>query len=75
MASHEKVAVAEKIAQNYINRVLIWMDENNLLLADKTQATLFSPDPAEQDHQLNTYIRNEQVKTTKIRTYWDLHST
>ena len=44
-ASDEKMSVAEHHAQEYLDAFIQWMDENNLILADKTQAILFTPDP------------------------------
>ena len=42
--------------QAYLDRVIQWLYNNNLILADKTQATLFTPDPAEFNHTLNLKI-------------------
>ena len=45
--SHEKIHTAETAAQVYLDEILQWLKDNNLILADKTQATLFTPDPYE----------------------------
>ena len=44
------------------------MKDNDLILADKTQATLFTPDPHEYDRQLNLYIDGNRLETTKHPT-------
>ena len=45
--------------------VIEWIKENLLLLADKNQATLFTPDPSEYDHQLTINVDGELVETSK----------
>ena len=42
LISHEKVSVAEREAQRYLDTVIQWLKENELVLADKTQAILKS---------------------------------
>ncbi|MEL7523123.1 MAG: hypothetical protein AAGJ80_16170, partial [Cyanobacteria bacterium J06553_1] len=64
LSTHEKVKAAETNAQQYLNQVIKWMKDNNLILADKTQATLFTPDPAEYSYQLNLKIDGTRLKTT-----------
>ena len=44
------------------------MRRSDLLLADKTQATLFTPDPYEYNHALNLHINGTRIKTTKRPT-------
>ena len=64
-SSHEKVKTAETHAQTYLDETVGWIDENKLLLADKTQASLLTPDPAEYKYKLNLKIKGEQLETTK----------
>ena len=64
-SSHEKIKTGETNAQTYLDETVAWMDENNLLLADKTQATLLTPDPAEYNYELNLKIKGEPLETTK----------
>ena len=68
LSSHEKTEIAELHAQQYLDQVLQWMKDNDLILADKTQATLFTPDPHEYDRQLNLYIDGNRLETTKHPT-------
>ena len=65
LASHEKLKVAEENAQQYLNIVILWMRDNNLILTDKTQASVFTPDPAEYGYQLDLRIDGKRLKTTK----------
>ena len=65
MAQDEKVTVAETNAQTYLDKVITWMDANYLLLADKTQAVIFTPDPAEFDKKLYLKIKGKTLETTK----------
>ena len=65
LASHEKLEIAEQNAQLYLDVVIQWLRDNNLILADKTQATVFSPDPAEYNYQLNLTIDGIRLDTTK----------
>ena len=65
IAQDEKITTAETNAQTYLDKTTQWMDENHLLLADKTQAAILTPDPAEYSRQLNLKIKGEQLKTTK----------
>ena len=53
MAQDEKIHIAEQNAQTYLDKTIDWIDKNNLLLADKTQAAILTPDPAEYDRKLN----------------------
>ena len=64
-STHVVVKVAEHNAQEYLNRIIEWMDINKLLLADKTQASLFTPDPAEYNYRLNLQIKGQTIDTTK----------
>ena len=41
------------------------MTANRLILADKTQATLFTPDPFEYEHRLRIQINGIQLETKK----------
>ena len=49
------------------------MRHNNLILADKTQATVFSSDSAEYNHQLNLHINGVQLETVKHPKILGLH--
>ena len=64
-SSHEKIKTAETNAQTYLDETVTWIEDNNLLLADKTQATLLTPDPAEYNYVLNLKIKGESLETTK----------
>ena len=64
-SSHHRIEIAEANAQEYLDRIITWLDENNLILADKTQATLLTPDPAEYNRQLNLTIKGKRIETTK----------
>ena len=64
-STHEKVKIAERNAQIYLNKIVDWIKENKLLLADKTQVTLFTPDPAEYNKNLNIKLEGQRIKTTK----------
>ena len=65
LATHENITVAEEIAQPYLDTALQWMKDNDLILADKTQATLFTSDPAQYNHKLNLKIEDQQLETKK----------
>ena len=65
LVTHEKIKVIEERAQAYLDVVVKWIKDNDLILADKTQVTLFTPDPAEFDHQLNLKIENTPLETKK----------
>ena len=60
LSSHEKTKTAIANAQQYLDLIIAWMDENNLILADKTQAALLTPDPAEQNYLTSENISNKQ---------------
>ena len=63
-STHEKISIAESNAQDYLDRIIAWMEANNLILADKTQASLFTPDPAEYSRALNLNIKGNPLETT-----------
>ena len=65
LVSHEKIRVIEQRAQTYLNEVVQWIKENGLILADKTQVTLFTPDPAEHGTQLNIELEGARLETKK----------
>ena len=65
LASHEKLEIVEQNAQLYLDVIIQWLRDNNLILADKTQATVFSPDPAEYNYQLNLTIDGIRLETKK----------
>ena len=65
LISHEQTSEAEARAQTYLDRITAWLKENHLLLADKTQVSLFSPDPAEFDKNLNIKIDGTTLETKK----------
>ena len=53
-ATHPNYRTAERTLQPYLNTISTWAKNNNLKLnANKTQATLFSPDHAEHSKSLN----------------------
>ena len=65
VVSHEKTKEAGEGAQIYVDKVVEWIKENLLLLADKNQASLFTPDPSEVNYQLTINIDGEPVETSK----------
>ena len=64
MSSHTKTKIAIKNAQQYLDVMIAWMEKHNLILADKTQATLLTTDQAEQKHNLILKIKGEPIETT-----------
>ena len=61
--THEQINVAKERAQQYLDNIIQWLKNNDLILADKTQATLFTPHPAEYNHKLNLTIEGEILET------------
>lgn len=64
-STHHRVDIAECNAQEYLDQIIKWLDDNNLILADKTQATLLTPDSAEYNRQLNLTIKGKRIETKK----------
>ena len=63
-ASHPNYRTAETILQPYLNSITNWATHNNLILnTNKTQTTLFTPDPAEYSKSLNLSINNNILAT------------
>jgi hypothetical protein len=66
LTSHPKIEIAEQAIQPYLNSLFAWTQENNLILnADKSTATLFTPDPAEYKTQLKLTINNTLIPTVR----------
>jgi len=66
LSSHENIHKAESALQPYLNELFDWTVENDLQLnPTKSSCTLFSPDPAEQETQLQLSINNQPIPTTK----------
>src|SRR4029077_8230552 len=54
LTSHNKIKEAENRLQPYLNDIFNWTQESDLQLnADKSTATLFTPDPAEYNTTLS----------------------
>ncbi|MEL6804603.1 MAG: hypothetical protein AAFO91_12575, partial [Bacteroidota bacterium] len=67
--SHPNYRTAETILQPYLNTITTWAKDNNLKLnANKTQATLFTPDPAEYSKSLNLTIEDNLLTTNPFPT-------
>lgn len=65
-SSHVNFRRAESLAQPYLNTITDWLLVNKLILnPDKTQTTLFSPDPAEYSKKLELKIGNSILETVK----------
>ena len=63
--AHTLITTVERNIQKYLDQVIEWMDDNNLLLADKMLAALFSPDPAEYNYELSLRIKEELIEITE----------
>lgn len=62
VSSNRRVAVAEERAQEYLEEVVAWVDENKLKLSEKkTQATLLTPDPAENRRRIEIKVRGREI--------------
>ncbi|MEL6805403.1 MAG: hypothetical protein AAFO91_16665, partial [Bacteroidota bacterium] len=60
---------AETILQPYLDSITHWATRNNLILnANKTQTTLFTPDPAEYSKSLRLSINNNILATNPFPT-------
>ena len=63
-ATHTNYRTAETIIQSYLNSITTCATQNNLILnTNKTQTTLFTPDPAEYSKSLNLHINNNILST------------
>jgi len=66
LSSHQKINIIEQRLQPYLNDIHTWTQQNNLQLnADKSTATLFTPDPAEYNTEINLTINNDKIPTIK----------
>ena len=64
-APHTDINIATVNIQPYLQDILKWTKDNNLLLnTDKTTCTLFTPDPAEYSTQLGLHIDNTTLPMT-----------
>ena len=64
-APHTDINIAKANIQPYLQDVLKWTKDNNLLLnTDKTTCILLTPDPAENNTQLRLLIDNTLPMTT-----------
>ena len=63
-ATHPKQQIAQQQIQTYLNDIVQWTKNNKLILnTNKTQTTLFTPDPAEYSLKLNLNIDNNPLET------------
>ena len=63
-APHTDINIAKANIQPYLQDILKWTKDNDLLLnTDKTTCTLFTPDPAEYNTQLGLQIDNTPQNT------------
>ena len=66
LSSHQSITVAQNNLQPYLNELYTWTKENDLLLnPTKSQATVFTPDPAEFQTQLTLTINQKTIPTVK----------
>ena len=64
-APHTDIDIAKANIQPYLQDVLKWTKDNDLLLnTDKTTCTLLTPDPAEYNKQLGLHIDNATLPMT-----------
>ena len=74
LTSHKKIKEAENRLQPYLNDIFNWTQDNDLQLnADKSTATLFTPDPAEYNNTLSLTINNKIIPTVKNPKFLGLH--
>ena len=74
LSSHNTIKEAENRLQPYLHDIFNWTQENDLQLnADKSTATLFTPDPAEYNTTLNLTINNAIIPTVKNPKILGLH--
>ena len=65
-SSDKDIHTIEQRIQPYLNDIHTWTINNNLQLnPDKSTATLFTPDPAEYNTQINLQINNNTIPTIK----------
>jgi hypothetical protein len=65
-ATHTNIETAKTHIQKYLHDIAKWITDNKLQLnTNKTQTTLFTPDPAEYSMQLNLKLNNDTLKTEK----------
>jgi len=70
LTSHENVHQAESTLQPYLDEIFNWTVTNDLQLnPTKSSCTLFSPDPAEQELQLQLTITINLFQITKTLNY------
>ena len=63
-ATHSNYRTAETMLQPYLDSITHWATRNNLILnTNKTQTTLFTPDPAEYSKSLSLSINNNILAT------------
>ena len=66
LTSHTKIHKAESTLQPYLNKIFNWTVENDLQLnPTKSSCTLFTPDPKEQETQIQLTINNQTIPTIK----------
>ena len=64
-STHPNKSAAKTYIQPYLNKVLAWTQQNNLNInPDKTACTLFTPDPAEYNSNLEVKINNTKLHMT-----------
>merc|ERR1711984_66800 len=65
-ATHPNHHIAQQQLQPYLNEIVNWTVQNKLILnANKTQTTLFTPDPAEYSTNLPLSINNNILDTNQ----------
>ena len=73
-APHTDINMAKANIQPYLQDILKWTNDNDLLLnTDKTTCTLLSPDPAEYNTQLGLQIDNTTLPMTTHPKILDSH--
>ena len=61
-STHTSMRGARKYIQPYLHKVYDWTQHNNLIInPDKTTCTLFTPDPAEYNSNLDLNINNKAL--------------
>ena len=62
-SAHTSTSAAKKYIQPFLHKVFSWTKQNNLTLnPDKTTCTLFTPDPAEYNSNLDLKINNNALR-------------
>jgi hypothetical protein len=65
-STNKNIHTAKTNLQTYLNTIADWIQNNHLTLnTDKTQTTLFTPDPAEYSTKLNITLQNKTLDTIK----------